>query len=126
MGKEHTLTLMAPNTKAFGKKINKMDSVLNLGQMEPLTRESTNKGKSAAKENLNGQTDPFMMVSLQIIILTVLEYTPGEIKDNMLGTGKIIKWTGKDFSHGLTKENMRVTTKMIKRTVMEHLNGIFY
>jgi hypothetical protein len=94
--------------------------------MEPLTRVSTNKEKSAAKENLNGQTGPFMMVSLQIIILTVSEYTPGEIKDNMSGTGKIIKWTGKDFSHGLTKENMMVTTKMIKRMVMEHLNGIFY
>lgn len=50
-------TQMVLNTKASGKKINKMVKERRLGLMEPVTLVNINKVKSLVMENSNGQTD---------------------------------------------------------------------
>jgi hypothetical protein len=52
------------------------------------------------------------------------EYILGEIKDNILEIGKIIKWMVMEYLHGLMEENIKEIIKMIKKMVMVFLNGL--
>ena len=51
------------------------------------------------------------------------EYILGEIKDNMLAIGKIIKWMEKEYSLGQMGENMKGKIRMIKKKDMVFLSG---
>jgi len=50
-------------------------------------------------------------------------YIHGEIKDNILEIGKIIKWMDMEYLLGLMEEDIKVIIKMIKKMDMEYLNG---
>ena len=67
MGREFTLTLMELNTLATGRKISKMERVLNHGLIMLAMKEIINKEKNLVMENLNGLMDLSMKVSLLII-----------------------------------------------------------
>ena len=49
-----TLIQTVLNMKDSGKKTNKTERESNPGQMEPPTKESINKARNSAMENLNG------------------------------------------------------------------------
>ena len=51
-------------------------------------------------------------------------YILGEIKDNILEIGKIIKWMVMEYLLGLMEESIKEIIKMIKKMVMEFLNGL--
>jgi hypothetical protein len=51
-----------------------------------------------------------MASSLKIISMEK-ESTNGQMDDNMMATGKKIKWTEKGFSHGLMEESNKYILK---------------
>jgi hypothetical protein len=116
--------LMVLNMKDNGLKIDKVVKVLKLGLMVLVMLAVIKMGKNAVKENLNGLMDHLMKVIFLIIILMGKVFILGEIKDNILEIGLIIKWKVKEFLLGLIIESIMGIIIMIKKMVLELLNGL--
>ena len=99
--------LMVLNMKDNGLKIDKVVKVLKLGLMVLVMLAVIKMGKNAVKENLNGLMDHLMKVIFLIIILMGKVFILGEIKDNILEIGLIIKWKVKEFLLGLIIGNIK-------------------
>ena len=77
--------------KDFGKKINKNEMEKKSGLMVLVMKENIKKERNQDMGNLNGLMVVLMKEILRIIILMAKEHIHGEIEDNMLEIGKIIK-----------------------------------
>ena len=110
--------------KEIGKKINRMGLGKKVGLMGLHMKGIINKEKKVDKENSNGLMGVPMMVNLRIIILMEKGFIHGEIKDNILEIGKIIKWMDMEFLLGLMGEDIKEIIKMIKKMDMVFLSGL--
>ena len=91
MGSVYIHILMEHNMKGIGKKINKKEMEKKNGLMVPVMKENIKKERNQDMGNLNGLMVVLMKEILRIIILMAKEHIHGEIEDNMLEIGKIIK-----------------------------------
>ena len=124
MDMEPIVTLMEPNTKVIGRKINKMEKDLSHGQMALHTKVIINKEKNVVLENSSGRMDQYMKGNLVTTISMAGVFIYGATKDNMLEIGKITKWTDMEFLHGLITECILENIRTIKKKVMGSSNGI--
>ena len=116
-------TLTGLSMKAIGRKTNRTEMELSLGQMELRMRENISKERNADSENSNGLMALFTKVNSLIIISMAKAFIPGETNVNILAIGKTIKWMDKEYSLGLTRGSIRASIGMIKRMAMEYSNG---
>jgi hypothetical protein len=117
---------MVQDMKAIGKKINKTGLVKKLGQILPAMRVSISRGRNLVMENLNGQMARNIKVSFMRIISMAKVPIFGEIRENLLEIGNIIKWMVKVFLSGLMEGNIKDSIGMIKKMDMGFLNGKFW
>ena len=68
-----------------------MEKVLRHGLMAQVMKEIIQKGKKMDMEFLNGMMAQYMKGNFQIITLMEKVHINGQIKDNLLECGKIIK-----------------------------------
>jgi len=73
--------------------------------------------------NLTGQINHHIKVTLLTTILREKESTPGQMTENLLVTGSIIKCTVTVYSLGLMVVSMKVDILMTKKRDMGFLHG---
>ena len=118
----HMLTVLV--MKVIGKKISKKVMEKKLGLMALRMKEIILMVKKAEKVFLDGQMGVCMKGNFWIIILMGEGLIRGEIKENMLVIGNVIKWKDMDCSLGLMGEFIKGSIKMIKKMGMDCLNGV--
>lgn len=80
--------------------------VKNFGQTIPFLLEYINRVRKMVGEHLIGVMEQNMKDSLLIIQYMVMGSMYGQIKENILVNGKIIKWMGKENFIGQMEKNI--------------------
>jgi hypothetical protein len=86
-----TITLMVPDMKDSGLKINNTEKVRKYGQMAPATKASTKMVRNTATGNSFGLTAQLIRVILLITTFTAQASTPGLMVVNTTVNGLTIK-----------------------------------
>ena len=119
-----TITLMVPDTKDSGLKINNTEKVRRFGQMVLVMRASTKMERSTVTESSFGLTDQLTPVTSLITTFMVQASTPGLMVDNITVNGLTIKCTELGSSPGTMAEDMKVSTSTTKNKAKECLPGL--
>lgn len=101
-----TLTLMDPDTKANGLRINNTDMVLRDGQTVHRTRDNTPRAKSTEEANSRGLMPALSQVTSKTTTFTEAEFMNGLTEESTLETGKITRWKVMVLLLGLMAESM--------------------
>lgn len=75
------------------------------------------------KESLNGLMAVFMKVNFEITCLMVKEPTFGQMEENMLGIGKILRCMAKESTTGQMVDDTKVNTWRISKKATEYSSG---
>ena len=118
-----TLTKMAQDMKESGKMINSMEKGSKLGQIKPLTKVCTLKGKSMELVSSLGRTVALIKDLLSTTTSRATAATNGLTVVCTKAAGKTTKCMEVDFSLGPTDVLMKGHTLTIRRKVLALLLG---
>lgn len=118
------LIWMEQDMKANGRKINNMGKDRSLGQMEHFMMGIISMGRNMGKALSNGLTMQHTRETSMIITSMALEHTSGQMGENTLEIGRIIRCMEEGSSSGQTVEGMKGVMWMTRRKVKGYLNGL--
>ena len=115
MAMANTTTQMEPDMRDTGSRTSSMVRAKRSGQTMPATRENIRTVRSMDVVNSYGLTDQLTPVISSRTTFTVSAFTRGQMEENTMANGRIIRWTEKVSLHGPmavnTKDNMLTIKK---------------
>jgi hypothetical protein len=105
---ELTIMWMAQSIKENGSKINSMDTEPRAGQIMLNIAEITHMGRRKDTANSSGLMEHPMTENSKIITSKELEYTYGQMAENIMGNGQITRCMEKENLIGLMGKNIKV------------------
>jgi len=118
-----TITLMAPDTKDSGMKINNTEKVRKFGQMVLVTKASTKMERSTVMESSFGLMGQLIPEISLITIFMDRVFILGQMVVNTMVNGVQTKCMDQVYLHGMMVEDMKESTLMIKNKVMVYSLG---
>jgi hypothetical protein len=109
--------------KEIGLTIRHMEMEIIIMLKEQLIKEVGMKISKKEKEEKNGQMDHIMRENISEAKNMDLVFFNGQMGQNIMVNGKIIRCMGQESSNGLTVEFIRVNIRMIKNMELEYTHG---
>ena len=120
---DSTTTLMEPDMKVTGTKINNMVKERRFGPIMLAMRASTKMERNMEEVSSYG---PMVQLTLEISLRTIFtawEFILGRTEGNMMVNGRTTRWTAKVYLPGLMEENMKDNMLTIRKKDKEYSRG---